>query len=175
MELGIRCRRCGHLATVSSARLRALANANWAEPIESVIRRIRPRLRCEACGLRDAMIASREDGVSAALPAHEQPQQPKAVRSNQPRRLPVTVDTKAFERQEKLVRRARLIAVIVGLVYMSGCGVLNEAVRRACTHGNCVHGWYSKDTRTEQDFYWMWAVGFPVLIYTVRNKLWPDN
>jgi hypothetical protein len=52
------------------------------------------------------------------------------------------------------------VAVIV--IYLVGLHFLNEAVRAACTHGNCKHGWYSKDTGAEQVLTLLWAWGFPI-------------
>ena len=61
----------------------------------------------------------------------------------------------------------RLWAVgVLVLVYGAGCAVLNENVARACTHGNCIHGWYSANTGSEQALFFMWAIGFPVALVT---------
>jgi len=62
---------------------------------------------------------------------------------------------------DSLKSRATLLALT--LLYFGGCAVLNARVRQACTHPNCVHGWYSKYTIAEQVTYIVWAVGFPVI------------
>ena len=41
--------------------------------------------------------------------------------------------------------------------------MLAEEVRRACTHGNCVHGFYSKYTVRERMYFYAWAIGLPVV------------
>ena len=46
-------------------------------------------------------------------------------------------------------------------IYFGGCVVLNWAVKEACTHGNCIHGWYSQYNTAEKLFFFAWAIGLP--------------
>lgn len=57
------------------------------------------------------------------------------------------------------------------LIYWGGCAVLNEEVRTACTHGNCVHGWYSKYNTAEKVVFLAWAVGFPTVVALVAGAM----
>ncbi len=58
----------------------------------------------------------------------------------------------------------RVGAALVALIYFAGCSVLNQAVADGCTHGNCIHGWYSKYNEPEKAIFLLWALGFPVLV-----------
>lgn len=55
--------------------------------------------------------------------------------------------------------------------YPVGCSVTNSAVRDACTHGNCIHGWYSKYTTVQKRVAVAWAVGAPILLLLVNFGL----
>ena len=55
--------------------------------------------------------------------------------------------------------------ILVGIIFVAGLIYLNGQVADACTHGNCVHGWDSKYTKTEQANYRLWFFGFPITIY----------
>lgn len=58
--------------------------------------------------------------------------------------------------------RIVILAVTI-LVYVGGCYVLNENIRIACRHGNCIHGWYSKYNEPEKRLYFLWALGVPAV------------
>ncbi len=67
------------------------------------------------------------------------------------------------EEHPQILRKLKnFLALLAVAVYAAGCFALNENIRRACTHGNCVHGWYSKYTTHEKVLFFLWAVGYPV-------------
>ena len=66
--------------------------------------------------------------------------------------------------------RQLLVGFLV-LVYVGGCFTLNQAVADACTHGNCIHGWYSKYNGTEKALFFTWLIGFPLAIAGVRAAI----
>ena len=61
------------------------------------------------------------------------------------------------------------------LIYLVGCFYFNELVSLSCTHGNCVHGWYSKYNKDEKAIASLWILGYPagsLLIYfSARRKI----
>jgi hypothetical protein len=61
----------------------------------------------------------------------------------------------------------KIALVVVVIVYFLGLDFFNSQVAEACTHGNCVHGWDSKYTYTEQRFFQLWLIGFPILAYFI--------
>ncbi|OGW45278.1 MAG: hypothetical protein A2Y66_08840 [Nitrospirae bacterium RBG_13_41_22] len=70
--------------------------------------------------------------------------------------------------------RALTLLIIVGLaIYILGCIFFTYLVRVSCTHGNCVHGWYSKYNATERFIAMAWILGVPVVAmisaYYLRN------
>ena len=66
--------------------------------------------------------------------------------------------------------RIGVILTLVG-VYFWGCAVLNDEVRQACWHDNCVHGWYSRYTNRQQSWFELWALGFPVGVLLLWDAL----
>ncbi|MGI9175893.1 MAG: topoisomerase DNA-binding C4 zinc finger domain-containing protein [Rhodothermales bacterium] len=67
------------------------------------------------------------------------------------------------------------IALIFVVVYFAGCGYVNELVREACTHGNCTHGWYSKENEPEKLLARVWMFGFPVAAFFLYNFLFDES
>ena len=65
--------------------------------------------------------------------------------------------------------------ILVGIIFVAGLIYLNGQVADACTHGNCVHGWDSKYTKTEQAIYRLWFFGFPITIYILYKFFNSDN
>lgn len=65
--------------------------------------------------------------------------------------------------------RFALLAVIV--LYFGGCVYVDGMVRDACTHGNCVHGRYSKNNSGEKAVALAWKLGFPIVAWL----LWPSR
>lgn len=65
--------------------------------------------------------------------------------------------------------------ILVGIIFVAGLIYLNGQVADACTHGNCVHGWDSKYTKTEQANYRLWFFGFPIIIYILYKFFNSDN
>ena len=65
--------------------------------------------------------------------------------------------------------------ILVGIIFVAGLIYLNGQVADACTHGNCVHGWDSKYTKTEQANYRLWFFGFPITIYILYKFFNSDN
>ena len=61
----------------------------------------------------------------------------------------------------------KIVLVVVVIVFFLGLGYFNSQVAEACTHGNCVHGWDSKYTYTEQRYFQLWLIGFPILAYFI--------
>ena len=61
--------------------------------------------------------------------------------------------------------------IILSIIFLVGLIFLNGQVSDACTHGNCIHGWDSKYTKTEQANFRIWFFGFPVLIYFIYKFL----
>ena len=61
----------------------------------------------------------------------------------------------------------KIALVVVVIVFFLGLGYFNSQVAEACTHGNCVHGWDSKYTHTEQRYFQLWLIGFPILAYFI--------
>ncbi|MBL0720530.1 topoisomerase DNA-binding C4 zinc finger domain-containing protein [Piscinibacter sp. Jin2] len=58
-----------------------------------------------------------------------------------------------------------ILAAFLCAAYVGGCVHLNNEVRRACTHGNCKHGWNSKYTGSEKLAFIAWAIGVPGAVY----------
>jgi hypothetical protein len=71
--------------------------------------------------------------------------------------------------------RQRHGCVTLAIVYFAGCMLLDAGVDAACTHPNCVHGWYSQNTKLEQILFWIWALGFPILMAFHRIPSATDN
>lgn len=65
----------------------------------------------------------------------------------------------------------KLLAAFLALVYVAGCVRLNQAVANACTHGNCIHGWYSKYNGTEKALFFAWMIGFPLAVAGIRAAI----
>ena len=61
----------------------------------------------------------------------------------------------------------KIVLVVVVIVFFLGLGYFNSQVAEACTHGNCVHGWDSKYTHTEQRYFQLWLIGFPIIAYFI--------
>ena len=61
----------------------------------------------------------------------------------------------------------KIVLVVVVIVFFLGLDYFNSQVAEACTHGNCVHGWDSKYTNTEQRYFQLWLIGFPILAYFI--------
>ena len=61
----------------------------------------------------------------------------------------------------------KIVLVVVVIIFFLGLGYFNSQVAEACTHGNCVHGWDSKYTHTEQRYFQLWLIGFPILGYFI--------
>src|SRR5690242_11084618 len=70
--------------------------------------------------------------------------------------------------------RIIVISALV-LVYTAGCFRLNQAVSDACTHGNCIHGWYSKYNGAEKLAFFAWAIGFPLAVAGLRTMIRERN
>ncbi len=49
------------------------------------------------------------------------------------------------------------------IVYIIGITHFYDEVRRASTHGNTIHGWYSKSNGAEKVMAGFWAIGFPII------------
>ncbi len=56
------------------------------------------------------------------------------------------------------------------IVYIIGFGIANGAVRDACTHGNCKHGWYSKKNDAEKFMALLWTLTPGILVFNLKNK-----
>jgi hypothetical protein len=65
----------------------------------------------------------------------------------------------------------RAFLIVLALVYIGGCVVLSRAVRDACTHGNCIHGWYSKYNTAEKLTFIAWALGVPATVIGVSLRI----
>ena len=57
--------------------------------------------------------------------------------------------------------------IFAGVIFVGGLIYFNGQVADACTHGNCVHGWSSKNTQAEQNNSRMWFIGFPLFIFLI--------
>jgi len=55
--------------------------------------------------------------------------------------------------------------IFAGVIFVGGLIYFNGQVADACTHGNCVHGWSSKNTQAEQNNSRIWFIGFPLFIF----------
>jgi len=62
---------------------------------------------------------------------------------------------------------ANKILIFAGVIFVGGLIYFNGQVADACTHGNCVHGWSSKNTQAEQNNSRMWFIGFPLFIFLI--------
>ena len=165
-DFSIRCYRCGRTVALTSAvgiRLRAVVDADWSEPIEGVFRRAGHRLKCEVCGAHSARLLRARGSVHEEVATPRIPVVRPAGKDS-----PVGLDSlQSLAGPEPLTVSPRRSGLWVGLAvaaYAGGCAVLNEAVRQACTHPNCEHGWYSQNTGPQQSLFWLWAVGFPALV-----------
>lgn len=58
------------------------------------------------------------------------------------------------------------------LLYVGVGAVLNAAVSAACWHPNCTHGWYSQYNGAEKGLFILWAVGAPLLAWSVAKSRW---
>jgi hypothetical protein len=63
------------------------------------------------------------------------------------------------------------LVIVLAAIYIGGCVQLNGEVRKACTHGNCKHGAYSKYNRKEKLTYGIWALGVPAAAYALWKLL----
>lgn len=76
-DLSVRCCRCGRTTRLDSIvvlRLRAAIEARWNEPVDSVFRRAGQRLKCSACGARDARL------LAETIPDRSSSEQPSRPR-----------------------------------------------------------------------------------------------
>lgn len=64
---------------------------------------------------------------------------------------------------------------ILFLIYLMGIAAFNQAVSDACTHGNCIHGWYSKYNRPEQALALTWILGLPLVVVAVSSRVRQSN
>jgi hypothetical protein len=49
------------------------------------------------------------------------------------------------------------------IIYLIGVTNFYDEVRRASTHGNTIHGWYSKSNGSEKAMATFWGIGFPII------------
>ena len=49
------------------------------------------------------------------------------------------------------------------IIYIIGVTNFYDEVRRASTHGNTIHGWYSKSNGSEKAMATFWGIGFPII------------
>lgn len=61
--------------------------------------------------------------------------------------------------KEKWLRKLFLLSFLIAYLYVFG--ILNNNVRTASTHGNTIHGWYSKYNKTEKLMATAWVFLFP--------------
>ena len=57
----------------------------------------------------------------------------------------------------------RVALVITTAIYLAVNPFFFDLVRDASTHGNTIHGWYSKYNRGEKFIAWAWFVVYPVV------------
>lgn len=58
---------------------------------------------------------------------------------------------------------SRIAIGVAIVVYLAVNSYFFDIVRNASTHGNTIHGWYSKYNRSEKFFAWLWFIGFPMI------------
>ena len=63
----------------------------------------------------------------------------------------------------------KIIFLLILIVYLSVFVELNGNVRKASTHGNTKHGWYSKYNTAEKTIAIAWIFGFPILCFSVNT------
>ena len=64
----------------------------------------------------------------------------------------------------------KVLFSIALIVYIIGFFMANSAVSNACTHGNCKHGWYSKNTGSQQTVAILWLLTPLALSFTLSDK-----
>ena len=57
--------------------------------------------------------------------------------------------------------KTRMTIVLSVIIYLTVNSYFYGLVRRASTHGNTIHGWYSKYNSGEKTLAWLWFIGFP--------------
>jgi hypothetical protein len=65
--------------------------------------------------------------------------------------------------------------ILFSVIFIIGLIFFNQQVADACTHGNCIHGWDSKNTKGEQGTYRLWFFGFPAAIFAYYWFVKKDN
>lgn len=53
--------------------------------------------------------------------------------------------------------------IISLVIYIIGVVNFYDEVRRASTHGNTIHGWYSKSNGSQKAMATFWGIGFPII------------
>lgn len=187
-QFAIECTACRRLVRVDgTGRNRAALLAQ--------LRSIESRLRCRACGARAGRIVELPEPPQSVPRGSSQAQVRVQAAAGSPAASHRSVTDGSSPQDGRLARVAaiharfaqlqdeekryqasparwaRLGLAMLAAIYMGGCFVLNEAVRLACTHGNCVHGWYSKNTVAERRLFFAWAIGFPLLVAWVASRL----
>jgi len=61
--------------------------------------------------------------------------------------------------------RGRLLLVPILVGYIIGFRHFADEVRRASTHGNTIHGWYSKYNSAERNYAYLWVLGYPPIVF----------
>ena len=65
----------------------------------------------------------------------------------------------------------KCLFAVAFVVYIFGFFTANKAVRDACTHGNCKHGWYSKKNKTEKAIAFLWVLTpISLLFFIIRKR-----
>jgi len=65
----------------------------------------------------------------------------------------------------------RIFILLALILYLSVFVLLNQNVKNASTHGNTIHGWYSKYNTTEKFIAVAWVIGFPLTCFIVAAFL----
>jgi hypothetical protein len=58
----------------------------------------------------------------------------------------------------------RITIIISSIIYLFVNLFFFNLVRNASTHGNTIHGWYSKYNRYEKLLAWLWFIIFPIIV-----------
>lgn len=67
-----------------------------------------------------------------------------------------------------------LIRILHGFftgIYIIGLFYFFDLVKSSSTHGNTIHGWYSKYNLEEKIFAWLWILLIPGIILFISFKL----
>lgn len=75
-----------------------------------------------------------------------------------------------FEAKHNKFRIKQVLFSCWLVIYIIGFFIANQAVGDACTHGNCIHGWYSKYNYIEKFIALLWVLSPGVLLLPSNDE-----